>query len=296
MSVYKDRGRLSETIESVLNQSFEDFEFIIVSDGSDNDTYEKILHFSSMEPRIKVYNNKNNIGLTKSLHRGVALSEAKFIARIDEGDLWHPKKLYLQLKFLEQNPDYVLVGSQYLNLCDANGTKTQGTKLPNGWPDVWKWLVSGKTPFIHSAILFRNNLLNYNQLATTSQDFEIYLRLSFLGKMANIPTPLIDYLRQEGSISHKKQEIQFFNHLIMHKQFIDSIKKNNQKEFAKNGVNFGKKLFLKRYREGYMRIVLRLIGHGKGRAPKKIVRTLLLPDLLLYKIYQKRCTLKHGEL
>lgn len=287
MSVYKDRGKLQETVQSVLAQNFSDFEFIIIDDASPDNVLEKIRQFARHDDRIRVILNEHNLGLTRSLHKGVASSKGKYIARIDEGDLWHPHKLALQVDFLERNPDYVLVGSQYLNICETIGVKTPGTRLPDDWPDVWRWLVGGKTPFIHSTILFRNSLLNYNQAATTSQDFEIYLRLSFFGKMANISEPLIDFLRQEDGISHKRQEVQFFNHLIMHKQFIEAIRTGSQESFAKSGVDFSKRPLLMRFRMEYMRTVLKLIGYENSGMTKKIVKILLLPDLLFYHLYKR---------
>ena len=287
MSVYKDRGRLKETIQSVTDQTYSDFEFVIIDDASPDGTLEKLRQFSKLDNRITVISNDYNMGLTKSLHRGVACAKGKYIARIDEGDLWYPEKLALQVEFLEKKPDYVLVGSQYLNLCGTTHEITPGTKLPEDFEDVWEWLVGGKTPFTHPAILFRAHLLNYNSDATTSQDFELYLRLGCLGKMANLNLALVEVLRPFDAISNRQQEIQFFNHLIMHKQFIDAIKTGRQKSFAERGVDFGKKPFLFGFRLWYMHFVLKFFGHKKGCVAKKVIKVLFLPDFLFYHLYKR---------
>lgn len=293
MSVYKDRGRLKETIQSVIDQSFSDFEFVIIDDASPDDTLEKLIQFSKLDDRITVIPNKHNMGLTKSLHRGAACAKGKYVARIDEGDLWYPEKLALQVEFLEKNPDYVLVGSQYLNLCGTTHEITPGTKLPEDFEDVWAWLVGGKTPFTHPAILFRADLLNYNSAATTSQDFELYLRLGCLGKMANLNLSLVEVLRPPDAISNRKQETQFFNHLIMHKQFIDAIKTGRQKFFAERGVDFGKKPFLLGFRLWYMRLAFRFTSLCRIRVVKKIVNNLIIPDLLIYRFYKRYVTCRY---
>lgn len=290
MSVYKDRGRLAETVESVLKQSFEDFEFIIVDDGSGDDTYKKLLRFSALDKRVKIFKNEVNVGLTKSLYKGVSLSNSKYIARIDEGDVWVQEKLNKQVRFLESNPDFVIVGSQYFNF-DESGQKFGATKLPQENRDVKKWLIGGKTPMTHPTIVFRNGLINYNSDATTSQDFELYLRLAFMGKMANLPDQLVGVLRPADAISSKKRHVQFFNHLIMHSQFIDSIRDNTHDDFSESGVDFTKKPLLMDARSIYMAKALAFLDFF-GSKVSRVIKYFLVPDFIIYKIFKKKSLLR----
>jgi len=288
MSVYKDRGQLHKTIESVLLQSFSDFEFLIIDDSPDD--YHDI-NFEVLlkeDFRIRIIRNPKNIGLTKSLHKGVKEAKGKYIARIDEGDIWDSEKLEKQVEFLEENSEYVIVGTQYSTYSNKGGVHN-ATRLPEQSVDIRNWLKKGLTPFTHPAILFKNIGVNYNPDATTSQDFELYLRLYFRGKFNNIKDRLVSIQIEDDSISSGKEEIQFYNHLIMHRQFLKVLKsKKNKEEFVSAGVDFRGALPFEESRKKYMRFVLkfvRILGWKTGMG--KIVKNILIPDVLLYNLKRR---------
>jgi len=288
MSVYKDRGQLLKTIESVLLQTFSDFEFIIIDDSIDdyNDINFSIL--SQEDSRIKIIHNSENIGLTKSLHKGVSKAQGKYIARIDEGDLWDSEKLEKQVEFLEENPEYVIVGSQYSNYSNK-GDVHNATRLPEQSVDIRNWLKKGLTPFTHPAILFKNIGVNYNIEATTSQDFELYLRLYFRGKLKNLKDRLVSIQIENDSISTGKEEIQFYNHLIMHRQFLNVLKSKNKKDdFVSTGVEFEGALSFEEFRKMYMRWILNLVQiMGRKSTFGKAVKNILIPDVLFYNLKRR---------
>src|SRR4051812_32189612 len=117
MSAYNTEMYISEAIHSVLNQTFTDFELLIVNDGSTDKTMEIIQTFK--DPRIILVNQPNG-GVSKALNNGLHHAKAKFIARFDSDDICYPERLQVQYDFMQENPDYVLCGSS-ADYIDKNG-------------------------------------------------------------------------------------------------------------------------------------------------------------------------------
>ena len=115
MLAYNEERYIAETIESILNQTFKDFEFIIVNDGSTDKTEDIILSFH--DPRIRLINNHVNLGLTISLNKGLSIAKANLIARQDGNDISCTKRLEKQLEFMNANPEVVVLGTnaKYIN-------------------------------------------------------------------------------------------------------------------------------------------------------------------------------------
>src|SRR6185295_3491651 len=115
MSVYNGEKYLKEAMESILNQSFPDFEFLIFNDSSTDSGREIILSFN--DPRIVLVDNEKNIGLTKSLNKGLSLAKGKYIARMDADDISDAGRLNEQVNYMEKNSDVAVCGSwvQFLN-------------------------------------------------------------------------------------------------------------------------------------------------------------------------------------
>src|SRR3989337_2996755 len=110
MSVYNGERHLRESVDSILNQTFQDFEFIIINDGSKDQS--KYILESYKDERIKLIHNKN-MGLTKSLNIGISIAKGKYIARQDADDISEPERLKTQYDFMEANPGLGLIGSQF---------------------------------------------------------------------------------------------------------------------------------------------------------------------------------------
>ncbi len=109
MSVYNGDMYLKEAIESILNQTFTDFEFLIINDGS-IDKSEKVIK-SYSDKRIRYYKNSKNLGLAASLNKGVGLSKAKYLARMDGDDVSYPNRLEKQVNFMDVNPEIDVCGT-----------------------------------------------------------------------------------------------------------------------------------------------------------------------------------------
>ena len=203
MSNYNGAKKLKKTIKSVLSQSFDDFKFIIIDDCSTDESIDIIKSFQ--DDRILLVQNDRNLGLTKNLIKGVKLSNSKYIARIDVGDYWDKYKLQQQVEFLEKNKDYVICGTQVYYFKDNNILNTSWFSVED--ENIRKRFKTREGVFEHSSILFRN-IINYREQFKYSQDLDLYLRISFLGKLYCINKPLTYCEINLDGITLKKKYLQ----------------------------------------------------------------------------------------
>lgn len=208
MSVYNGADHLEKSIDSVLNQTFTDFEFIIIDDGSTDKTPHLLENYSRQDKRIRVI-TQNNLGLTQSLNRGIRIAKGKYIARQDADDVSLPNRLEKQVNLMEKRDDVVLCGANCINI------------LPNGFKTTWGWenentlkkTIFYKTPFAHSTAFIRKTTLDhvggYNENYATSQDAELWMHLSKYGIVAMIEEPLLERYILDSSISKRKALQQF---------------------------------------------------------------------------------------
>lgn len=191
MPVYNAAPYLREAVDSVLNQSYRDFEFLIINDGSTDESRAILESYS--DPRIKLI-HQDNLGLISTLNKGLQLAKGEWIARFDADDICYPDRLEQQLNFLQQHPDHILVGS------DADYMDKDGNYLflfaIKGYSDEEirrnKFL---SCPVIHSSAMYKKEAVlkagGYDKGALTFEDHMLWRKLGDLGKMANIPKPLI---------------------------------------------------------------------------------------------------------
>jgi glycosyltransferase involved in cell wall biosynthesis len=198
MTVYNEQRFLAETIKSILNQTFKDFELIIVNDGSTDNTKKIIQEYMKKDKRIIYLENKINKGFNNwhnILNLGLAKAKAKYIARIDADDLCHPNRLKKQYDYLERNKNLFLIGTS-ADVIDYRGKKID-EMIKKHWPSkIIKYRLSVSNPFIHSSIFFRNEGFKY----PSQNEHAFYLNLSRNGKkLRNIREKLIAYrINPEG--------------------------------------------------------------------------------------------------
>jgi len=298
MSVYNDRGGLNKTIESVLNQSFRDFEFIIICDGSNEETKNRVFEWAKMDDRISIIIQEKNIGLTKALNVGLNNARSDLIARIDEGDTWEVDKLQLQYDFIKNNHEYVVVGT-YSKDINVNTGKSSIFRPPVEDLEIRKWFLKGLNPFRHPSVLFRK-VLSYNESLTTSQDYELWLRLFFIGKFYNIPEVLINYSIDYESItfSVEKGYYSFINYKKVYLHFIKALKDENYRTNFLHGVNYkinndANHLAISPLKKKALAFFLR--AKAERKIVYKILANLLNPGILLFNLRKKYyyLTLKH---
>ena len=208
LSVYNGERYLGEAIESILNQTFTDFEFIIVDDGS-TDSSSAILA-SYRDPRIHLIRNNQNLGLAKSLNKGLQLARGQYIARMDADDISLPERLYKQVRFLDENSSVTMVGT-WTEVIDEDSKREEIWQIPIV-SHLLRWRLLFKNTFTHCAVMFRRDVVSqlggYDENLTSAQDYDLWSRISFRWDVANIPEVLVRWRKWGSGISTKKQKEQ----------------------------------------------------------------------------------------
>lgn len=206
MSVYNGEEWLDESIRSVLVQTFTDFEFVIVNDGSTDRTLDIINMYAEFDTRITVL-DKINTGLADSLNYGLRFSNGKWIARLDADDVCMPERLDELYRFSNASPELVLIGSGFIEI-DRTGILGREQKYPSGHARLVRNLERHKRFFPHSAAFFRTDfaqeVFGYNTRIVRSQDHDLWLRLSGRGKIACLNKPLVKIRFHNNQISNEE--------------------------------------------------------------------------------------------
>jgi len=204
MSVYNSKKYLRQAIDSILQQTFNNFEFIIINDGSTDNSLELIK--SNTDDRIILINQENQ-GIAVSLNNGIKIAKGKYIARMDADDISHKNRLKTQTNFLNENPDVIVVGSN-ADVIDKDGDFVYLTKnaLDN---NTLKKSLPLSTPFIHPSVMFRREIFfkagMYPNIPI-AQDVLLFSKMVTYGSFANLHDPLIKYRISPSSSSRRSKE------------------------------------------------------------------------------------------
>jgi len=192
MAVYNGQDHLSESIESILKQTYHHFEFIIINDGSTDESVAIIERYATKDRRI-IHITQRNRGLTKSLNIGINMAKGKYIARQDADDISFPKRFEKQMAFLKEHNDTVLCGTWCIETDESCGSKKR--QFPIDDKNLRKNLKYVNN-FCHPSVIFLRKAFiesgQYDERFTTAQDFELWIRLAAFGKLANLPEILVD--------------------------------------------------------------------------------------------------------
>jgi len=199
-SVYNEDRYLAATIESVLRQTYTDFEFLILDDGSTDRS--RAIAASYGDPRIRIVDNPHNLGLTASLNRGLSMIRSEYVARLDGNDLSFPERLAKQVTWLDAHPEVAVVGVQAVPI-DVRG---RVVRRGAWWNRQWRkpaggvlldWYRMFDTPFFHSGVLFRHEAImqlgGYDEQQPLAQDAELWMRAGRQYRLANLDEALIAY-------------------------------------------------------------------------------------------------------
>lgn len=207
MPVYNAEKYLEQTINSILNQTFVEFEFLIIDDGSTDKSLQIIYSFD--DPRIKVYKNDKNIGYVQTLNKLLELSKGEFIARQDNDDISLPNRIEKQVHFLNNN--------QEIGICGTNafifGNKKKKTMLPICDAEIRAYMIFNN-PFCHPTIMFRKSIFDelgvakYDESLSPAEDYAMWFEISKKTKLANLPEPLLRYRWHSNNTSQLKKNIQ----------------------------------------------------------------------------------------
>jgi len=200
MSVYNGERYLSEAVESILNQAFTDFEFIIINDGSTDSTADILRAYD--DPRLRII-EQANVGLTRSLNRGIALARGEYIARMDDDDISLPERLTRQVAFLDIHPNIGVVGTS-CRIVDELNNREWEQRVPLSDEELHRHLIRGN-PFVHTSVVMRKSVLRavggYNEAYPYSQDYELWVRLATHTRLANLPEVLVVRRYHWGTVS-----------------------------------------------------------------------------------------------
>ncbi len=228
MPVYNMAELVDEAIRSILQQTFFDFEFIIIDDASDDDT-SLVLRFY-LDERIVLVRNNSNIGNYASRNRGMQLAQGKYIAVMDADDIAMPDRLEKQVAYLEEHSDVLAVGSGCISL--PGGVLRKGL---SSYLEIQLALLNNNC-FVHSSLMIRREILlklnGYNERYYYSADYDLVCRLVAAGKVENLTEPLVGYRSHPFQISvlHKEKQQLFADEIRQKYQmdFINRYKKENQ--------------------------------------------------------------------
>lgn len=209
MAVKNGERFLREAIDSVLGEPFEDLELVVTDDGSTDATPEILAGYAAADPRVSVHYEPGG-NLAQALNRCVAHCNSPLLAHLDADDISIPGRLDKQVRFMDANPEVVLVGGQAELINDEGATfGTAGYPTRDG--DLRKALRT-INPFVHSATVMRRAAFDavggYRSNLPPCEDIDLWLRLAERGGLANLPEPLVKYRMHASQQSLQKQQTQ----------------------------------------------------------------------------------------
>ena len=219
---------MKNALESIVLQTYNNWEIIIIDDGSTNEETKKILkEIKNQINNLRILKLPENKGIIYALNYSLNFVKTKYIARIDCDDVWKKSKLEKQVKFLEENPEYVMVATWAEVETFGNKIKNPHQAKYSGYEEIKNNLF--KYNFIvHSSILIRTAILKqerYSKKYKHVEDYELWLRLADKYKIDIIPEILTEYKYSTSSISYKHAIKQKFNEIILKLSYIGRYKK-----------------------------------------------------------------------
>mgnify|MGYP001358427466 CR=1 FL=1 len=204
MPVYNTEKYVSGAIESILGQTYKDFELIMINDGSTDGSLSIMEKYSRADPRIRLAGRKERQGVAVSLNEGLAMARGEYIARMDADDISLPERFEKQIAFLEEHPDIAVVGSSIL-VIDPEGLPLTPCILPPTHEeidrDLMKYLM--KRRMYHPTMMMRRSVLaaagGYRK-EFAAEDYDLLLRLVEVCKVANLPEVLLKYREHFSSV------------------------------------------------------------------------------------------------
>lgn len=208
MPVYNGEQYLCESIESILNQTFRDYELLIISEHGTSDESLTIIQSYSDE-RIRHIHNTTRLGLVGSRNLGLKESKGEYIVTMDSDDISYPKRFEIQYNYLEKNPDSGLVSS-WNDVIDERGDIIDSWKNNYSSEEIY-YILNFRNCLTHSSTFFRKKLVIsvnvYNENLRVAEDYDLYLRLSKITRIHQIPNILVKWRCTEKSITGKSRDL-----------------------------------------------------------------------------------------
>lgn len=212
VSVYNADKYVSYAIESILNQTFTDFEIIIVDDCSSDASWDICQKYAQQDNRIIAIRNKVNLGGCETLNVGLKLVKGKYVARQDNDDWSYPDRLAKQFTYMEAHPAVGIVGGS-MEIIDED-EKVTGKRTYNSTDHAIRKKIFRYSPFSHPLVMFRKSILDtvgyYNCTCAPADDYDLYFRIGEVSEFANLDDILLKYRVVSTSLTNtrtKKMEL-----------------------------------------------------------------------------------------
>ena len=223
MPVYNGEKYIRPAIESILRQTYKDFEFLIINDGSTDESVNIIKSYH--DDRIRVVNNKINLKLIQTLNNGIKLSRGKFIARMDCDDISMPVRLEKQVHFMENNPEVGVLGTGII-VIDEKGRHLKKYRYPSRNSHI-RWSLCFYSPIVHPTVMIRRHLLldccGYNKKMLHAEDYDLWCRLCHRTKLSNLEEYLLYLRKHERNITKDYFWIHLRNVVRINKRFVNEL-------------------------------------------------------------------------
>ena len=202
---------LRDSLDSIMRQAFKDFDVLLIDDGSMDDTSKIAIEYSNIDRRIKYYKNEKNIGLIKTLNKGLSLAKGEYIVRMDADDIMFDDRLYKQVKYMDSNPECFVCGGQMEYIGGLTG---MAPILPQKYEDLL-YLSLINCPLYHPTTIIRNSAikqfgLKYNDSYKHAEDYKFWSDIIFShpNSIANIKDVVLFYRISNNQITAKYSDEQ----------------------------------------------------------------------------------------
>ena len=210
MPVYNSSGFVQEAIESILNQSYKNIEFIIINDGSVDDSEKIVLGIK--DNRIRYVKNEKNMGVVATLNKGIDLCEGTYIARMDADDISLPDRIKKQVEFMNKNPEVGVCGTDYIQFGKGKQMLSKSHR-EHEWIAGWMLFNSS---VVHPSLMIRTSVIknerpHFDNSFKHVEDYELWSRLLFKCKFADVPEALLKYRLHASQVSRQFKSEQIEN-------------------------------------------------------------------------------------
>lgn len=216
MPTFNGANWIKRAIDSIKAQSYTDWELLVIDDGSTDDTASVVRSAAAEDDRIRYIKNDQNMGIQKTLNRGLKEAEGVYIARLDDDDIWcDTEKLARQVEFLDKNPEYSLVGTSVILIDEKGNEISKSNREPNDL-NIRKIILSNN-PFAHSSVVFvRDEIISIGGYSESGifkhiEDYELWLRVGSSHRFANLQI-------YGAKISVHRESISFVNRVDQYKK------------------------------------------------------------------------------
>lgn len=207
MPVYNAESYVTAAVESILSQTFVDFEFIIIDDGSTDASLKILKAYAANDERIRLTSRRNR-GLVPTLNEMLSQAKGEFIARMDADDVAMPERFARQIEFLESEPDVVCVGGAH-EVIDEKGRLLTRLELPEKNDEIQQLALAGHTSICHPCAMIRRELMikvgGYDEAMLPAEDLDLWLKLGEVGALANLKETMLKYRLHMNSVSEQNQ-------------------------------------------------------------------------------------------